>query len=149
MIYFDSDISKSTNTVVYFDWKTVIYIYVCGKCRTQFTLPMEKSVTFTGAYANEIIPSINRSFVYKAKEGRYVRTWNIFESACFWNDNKYITKIKLTHTSCLLLVHKLTYNYWYYSLTKHLSDILLVLDLAEKEQSPAISDSNYIVPKLI
>jgi hypothetical protein len=36
-------------------------------------LPMEKSVTFTGACANEIIPSINRSFVYKAKEGGYVR----------------------------------------------------------------------------
>jgi hypothetical protein len=47
MIYFDSDMSKSTNTVVYFDWKTVIYIYACGKCRTQFMLPMEKSVTFT------------------------------------------------------------------------------------------------------
>jgi hypothetical protein len=30
---------------------------------------MEKSVTLTGACANEIIPSINRSFVYKAKEG--------------------------------------------------------------------------------
>jgi hypothetical protein len=49
--------SKSTNTVVYFDWKTVIYIYVCRKCRTQFMLPMEKSVTFTGACANEIIPN--------------------------------------------------------------------------------------------
>ena len=61
--------SKSTKKVVYFDWKTVIYIYVCGKCRTQFMLPMEKSITFTGARANEIIPSINRSFVYKAKEG--------------------------------------------------------------------------------
>jgi hypothetical protein len=35
MIYFDSDMSKSTNTVVYFDWKTVIHIYACGKCRTQ------------------------------------------------------------------------------------------------------------------
>ena len=68
--------SKSTNTVVYFDWKTVIYIYVSGKCRTQFMLPMEKSVTFTCACANEIIPSINRSFVYKAKEGRHVRTSN-------------------------------------------------------------------------
>ena len=65
--------SKSTNTIVCFDWKTVIYIYVCGKCRTQFMLPMEKSVTFTAACANEIIPSINRSFVYKAKEGRHVR----------------------------------------------------------------------------
>jgi hypothetical protein len=73
MIYFDSDMSKSTNTVVYFDWKTVIYIYVCGKCRTQFMLPMEKSVTFTGASANEIIPSIDRSFVYKSKEGGHVR----------------------------------------------------------------------------
>jgi hypothetical protein len=75
MIYFDSDMSKSTNTAVYFDWKTVIYIYVCGKCRTQFMLPMEKSVTFTGACANEIIPSINRLFVYKAKEGRHVRIY--------------------------------------------------------------------------
>ena len=57
MIYFDSDMSKSTNTVVYFDWKTAIHIYACGKCRTQFMLPMEKSVTFTGACANEIIPN--------------------------------------------------------------------------------------------
>ena len=73
MIYFDFDMSQSTNTVVYFDWKKVIYIYIRGKCRTQFMLPMEKSVTFTGACANEIIPSINRSFVYKAEEGRYVR----------------------------------------------------------------------------
>ena len=57
MIYFDYDISKSTKSVVYFDWKTIIYIYVCGICRTQFMLPMEKSVTFTGACANEIIPN--------------------------------------------------------------------------------------------
>ena len=77
MNYFDSDMSKSTNTVVYFDWKTVTYIYVCGQCRTQFMLPMVKSVTFTGACANEIIPSINRSFVYKAKEGRHVRITDI------------------------------------------------------------------------
>ena len=68
--------SKSTNTVVYFDWKTVIYIYVCGKCRTKFMLPMEKSVTFTAACANEIIPSINRSFVFKVKEGLHVRIIN-------------------------------------------------------------------------
>jgi hypothetical protein len=73
MIYLNSDMSKSTNTVVYFDWKTVIYIYACGKCRTQYILPMEKAVTFTGACANEIIPSINHSVVYKAKEGRHVR----------------------------------------------------------------------------
>jgi len=56
------------------DWRILVfYIYVCGKCRTQFMLPMEKSVTFTGACVNEIIPSINHSFVYKAKEGRHVR----------------------------------------------------------------------------
>jgi hypothetical protein len=30
---------KSTNMVVYFDWKMVIYIYVCGQCHTQFMLP--------------------------------------------------------------------------------------------------------------
>jgi hypothetical protein len=39
MNYFRSDMSNSTNTVVYFDWKTIIYIYVCGQCRTQFMLP--------------------------------------------------------------------------------------------------------------
>ena len=27
MINFDSDMTKSTNAVVYFDWKTVVYIY--------------------------------------------------------------------------------------------------------------------------
>ena len=73
MIYFDSDMSRSINAVVYFDWETVIYIYACGKCRTQYMLKMEKSVTFTGACANEIIPSINRSFVYQAKEERHVK----------------------------------------------------------------------------
>jgi hypothetical protein len=71
MIYFDSDMSKSTYTVVYFDWKTVIYSYVCGKCRTQFMLPSQSH-----SPANEIIPSINRSFVYKAKEGCHVRIFN-------------------------------------------------------------------------
>ena len=70
--------SKSTNTVEYFDWKTVICIYVCGKCRTQFMLPMEKSVTFTSTCANQIIPSINCSFVYNAKEGRHVRIYFLF-----------------------------------------------------------------------
>jgi hypothetical protein len=34
---------------------------------------MEKSLTFTGGRVNEIISSINRPFVYKAKEGRHVR----------------------------------------------------------------------------
>ena len=69
------------NTAVYFDWKTVIYIYACEKCRTQFMLPnsstctftTERSVIFTSACANEIIQSINRLFVYKAKVGCHVR----------------------------------------------------------------------------
>ena len=39
-------------------------------------MTMEKSVTFTGACANEIISSINSAFVYKAKEGGYVRIVN-------------------------------------------------------------------------
>ena len=51
MIYFDSGMSKSTNTVVCFDWKTVIYIYVCGKFRAQFMLPMEFEFEFLVFYA--------------------------------------------------------------------------------------------------
>ena len=52
--YFDSDMSKSTNTVVYFDWKTGIYIYVCGLCHTKrCTFTTGKSVTC--ACCNEII----------------------------------------------------------------------------------------------
>jgi hypothetical protein len=90
MNYFDSDMSQSTNTIVYFDWKTVTYIYICAQCRTQFMLPMVKSVTFTGACANEIIPSINRSFVYKAEEGRHVRITDISSL----NEKKRKRKIK-------------------------------------------------------
>jgi hypothetical protein len=38
--YFDSDMSKSTNTVVYFDWKTVVYIYPAMTAFTdQYSLP--------------------------------------------------------------------------------------------------------------
>jgi hypothetical protein len=44
MNYFDSDMSNSTNTVVYLDWKTAIYIYVCGQCRTQFMLPNSETI---------------------------------------------------------------------------------------------------------
>jgi hypothetical protein len=46
MNYFDPDMSKSTNTVVYFDWKTVIYIYVCGQCPTQYICTKSWSVTW-------------------------------------------------------------------------------------------------------
>ena len=62
----------------------IITSYVCGKCRKQFMLPIEKSVTFTGVCANEIIPSINRSFVYKVKEGSHVR---ISDNACEANSS--------------------------------------------------------------
>ena len=37
------------------------------------TIYAANGITFTSACANEIIPSINRLFVYKAKEGRHVR----------------------------------------------------------------------------
>jgi hypothetical protein len=30
--------ARITHTVVYFDWKTGIYIYVCGICCTQYTV---------------------------------------------------------------------------------------------------------------
>ena len=69
--YFHSDMSNSTNTVVCFDWKTVIYIYVCGQCRTQFMLPNSsrrqlvnittgKSVT----YFYDVVFSVQYTYVY-------------------------------------------------------------------------------------
>jgi hypothetical protein len=70
MNYFDSDMSKSTNTVVYFDWKTAIYIYVADKVAHNLcyqiraddnsstcTFTTGKSITCTGECANEIIPN--------------------------------------------------------------------------------------------
>ena len=50
MNYFDSDMSKSTNTIVYFDWKTVIYIYAYGQCCTQFILPNSSRRLFINMY---------------------------------------------------------------------------------------------------
>ena len=62
--------SKITNTVVYFDsylrlrkMSHTIYVtrIILRPLSTliglQFMLPMEKSVTFTGAWANDIIPN--------------------------------------------------------------------------------------------
>ena len=70
MIYFDSNMSKSTNTIEYFDWKRVIYSYVCENvvhnlcCQIRAddnsstcTFTTEKSVTCTGTCTNEIIPN--------------------------------------------------------------------------------------------
>jgi hypothetical protein len=70
MISFDSDMSKSINTVVYFDWKMSHTIYVTriilrplsALFGSQFMLPMETSVTFIGACANEIIRRNNSGF---------------------------------------------------------------------------------------
>ena len=115
LVFYPEPESKSTNTVVYLDWKTVIYIYICGKCRTQFILPMETSVPFTGACANEIIPLINRSFVYKAKEGRHVKS-TLFLIVCVLRCSTHIVLffcfcfdfLRLSYTLCcqfLWIVH--------------------------------------------
>jgi hypothetical protein len=81
MIYFDSDMSKSTNTVVYGN----LYIRLRNMSHTiyvtriilrplsalfgsQFMLPMETLVTFIGTCANEIIRRNNSGFFNKGKE---------------------------------------------------------------------------------
>ena len=83
MIYFDSVMTKSTNTVVYFDWKTVIYItfveYVAHNLCFQIqaddnsstcTFRTGKSVTCTVACANEIIPEIPKHAGLTDKSGK-------------------------------------------------------------------------------
>ena len=44
MNYFDSDMSKNTNTVVYIDWKMIIYIYA-GDNSSTCIFTTGKSVT--------------------------------------------------------------------------------------------------------
>jgi hypothetical protein len=93
MNYFDSDMSKSTNTVVYFDWKAVIYIYVCGQMlHTIYATKFEQTIIHQHAHLRResqshapahvlmrlYTQSINRSFCYKAKEGRHVRIFIIY-----------------------------------------------------------------------
>jgi hypothetical protein len=52
MNYFHPDISKSINTVVYFDWKTVIFIYACRQCRIQcYQLTILHLIAMTTLYA--------------------------------------------------------------------------------------------------
>ena len=65
MIYFDSDMSKSTNTVVYFDWKTVIHTYACGKiahnlCNSNNTAPSIGIIRVTIYAANGNVSHIHR-----------------------------------------------------------------------------------------
>ena len=57
------------------DWQILVFYPEPEDNSSTCTFTTEKSVTFTGTCANEIIPSINRSFVYKAKEGRRVRIY--------------------------------------------------------------------------
>jgi hypothetical protein len=86
MMYFDSDMSKSTNTIVYFDWKTVIYIYACGMSPTIYAAIFEQTIihqhvhlrresqSHAPAHVLMILYSINKSLVfYKAKKGRHIR----------------------------------------------------------------------------
>jgi hypothetical protein len=74
MIYFDSDMSKSTNMVVYFDWKTVIYIYICRK-RSHTIYAANGKVSHIHLRMWEWDYTIDKSlsFVYKAKEGGHVK----------------------------------------------------------------------------
>ena len=65
MIYFDSDMSKSTNTVEYFDWKTVIYIYACENvahnlCISNNTAPSIGIIPVTIYAANGNVSHIHR-----------------------------------------------------------------------------------------
>ena len=58
MIYFDSDMSKSTNTVVYFDWKTGVNLYLrLRKMSLTIYAANGKVSHIHGACANEIIPN--------------------------------------------------------------------------------------------
>jgi hypothetical protein len=67
------------------------------------TFMTEKSVTFTGACANEIIPSINRSFVYKAKEGCHVRMCDNFVTI--------ISRVQYSHICCWNVLTSLSKYY--------------------------------------
>jgi len=74
MIYFDSDMTKSISTVVYFDWKTVIYIYVCCQIRADdnsstCTFTTGKSVTCTAHVLMSLYP-IDKSLVSLQSERR-------------------------------------------------------------------------------
>ena len=58
MIYFDSDMSKSTNTVVYFDWKTVIVAH--NLCNSNNTAPFIGIIRVTIYAANGKVGHIHR-----------------------------------------------------------------------------------------
>jgi hypothetical protein len=65
MIYFDFDMSKSTHTVVYFDWKMVIYVYACENvahnlCNSNNTAPSIGIIRVTIYAANGKVSHIHR-----------------------------------------------------------------------------------------
>ena len=65
MIYFDSDMSKSTNTVVYFDWKTVILHTLAENvahnvCNSNNTAPSIGIIRVTSYAANGNVSHIHR-----------------------------------------------------------------------------------------
>jgi len=65
MIYFDSDMSKSTNTVACFDWKAVIHRHVHLRRESQ---------SHASAHVLMRLYPIDKSLVcLQAKEGRHVR----------------------------------------------------------------------------
>jgi hypothetical protein len=72
MIYFDSDMSKSTHTVVCFDWKTVI-IFTFAENVAHMLCCQWKSQSHSPAHVRM---RLYHRFVYKAKEGRHVRIAN-------------------------------------------------------------------------
>jgi hypothetical protein len=59
-------------------------------------LRRESQVTFTSACANEIIPAINRSFVYKVKKGRHVSIANIIFRYLFETDTLLFNKVLIS-----------------------------------------------------
>jgi len=69
MIYFDSDMSKSTNMVVDFDWKTVIYIYACGKM-SHTIYAANGTVSHSPAHVLMRLYGMDNSLVCYQSEGR-------------------------------------------------------------------------------
>jgi hypothetical protein len=116
MIYFDSDMSKSTNTVVYFDWKTLIYIYTHNLCNSNNTAPSIGIIRVKIYAANGKVSHIHRrmcwwdytewitrSFVNKAKEGGYVRIIDISNNISH-NRTSVAQNVHDLHTVAIQLV---------------------------------------------
>jgi hypothetical protein len=60
MIYFDSDMSKSTNTVVYFDWKMSHTIYVTRIILRPLSIIQSLYYAPAGRYINSSSDSADR-----------------------------------------------------------------------------------------